>query len=101
MERLRARRQEGEESGDSVEEEESGGVADRLDNLAIETAGTEEEVAEQMEAALGMEVEEEGEGEKGGDGTRRALGSLEFLPQDAKPSGTTLIDACNGFNKLS
>ena len=24
-----------------------------------------------------------------------------ILTQDVKPSGTTLIDACNGFNKLS
>ena len=54
-----------------------------------------------MEDALEMEVEETGEGEKGGDGTQRALGSLEFLTQDAEPSGTTLVDAHNGFNELS
>ena len=48
-----------------------------------------------------MEVEEEGEGEEGVDGTLRALGALEFLTQDVELSGTTLVDACNEFNKLS
>ena len=50
-----------------------------------------------------MEVEETGEseGKEGGDGTQRALGALEFITQDAEPSGTTLVDACNGFNDLS
>ena len=33
--------------------------------------------------------------------TLRALVALEFLTQDADPSGTTLVDACNGFNKMS
>ena len=32
-------------------------MTDRLDNLNIETAGTEEEATEQMEAALEIEVE--------------------------------------------
>ena len=27
--------------------------------------------------------------------------SLEFLNQEAEPSGTTLVDSCNGFNELS
>ena len=50
-----------------------------------------------------MEVEEDvgSEGEEGGGGTQRALEALEFLTQEAEPSGTTLVDACNGFNKLS
>ena len=54
-------------------------------------------------AALKMEVEEDrgSEGEEGGDGTQRALGALEFLTQDAEPSRTILVDACNGFNELS
>ena len=30
-----------------------------------------------------------------------ALGALEFLTQDVEPSGTTLVDARNGFNELS
>ena len=30
-----------------------------------------------------------------------ALGDQEFLTQDAEPSGTMLVDACNGFNELS
>ena len=41
------------------------------------------------------------EGEEGGDGTLRAMGTLEFIPQDAEPNGTTLADARNGFNDLS
>ena len=41
------------------------------------------------------------EGEEGGEGTQRALGSLEFLTQEAEPSGTTLVDARTGFNELS
>ena len=48
-----------------------------------------------------MEVKEEGKVEEGCDGTLRSLGSLEFLTQEADPSGTTLVDACNRFNKLS
>ena len=75
-----------------------------IENLSIETAGTEEGAAEVLEAALGMEIEEEGEGEgmgkEGGDGTQRALEALNFLTQKAEPSGTTLADARNGFNKL-
>ena len=50
-----------------------------------------------------MEVEGDGgsEGEEGGGGTQRALEALEFLIQDAEPSGTTLVDSCNAFNELS
>ena len=40
-------------------------------------------------------------GVEGGGGTQRALEALEFLTQEAEPSGTTLVDACNGFNELS
>ena len=75
----------------------------RLNNLTIETAGTEEEAAEGLEAALGMEVEEDGgsDGEEGSKGASRALGALELISQDVDPSGTTLVDARNGFNELS
>ena len=50
-----------------------------------------------------MEVEGDGgsEGEEGGGRTQQALEALEFLNQDAEPSGTTLVDARNGFNELS
>ena len=48
-----------------------------------------------------MEVEKTGKGEEGGKGTQRALVAQEFLTQDAEPSGTTLLDERNGFNKLS
>ena len=74
-----------------------------LNNLNIETAGTEEEAAEGLVDALRMEVEEDegSEGEEEGGGTLRALRDLEFLTQDAEPSGTTLVDARNGFNQLS
>ena len=56
-----------------------------------------------MAEALRMEgVEnEEIEGEEGGGGTQQALEALEFLTQDADPSGTILVDIRNGFNELS
>ena len=61
-----------------MEEEESGGVAADMGNFRIETARTEEEAAEGLVAALGMEIEEDrgGEGEEGGKDTQRALGAL-------------------------
>ena len=69
-------RQEGRESNGGVDtvESDQGGRA-RTVNRA---------------AALGMEVEEDrdSEGEEGGEGTQRALGALEFLTQDAEPSGS-------------
>ena len=34
-------------------------------------------------------------------GTLRSLEATEFLTQDAEPSGTTLVDARNGFSELS
>ena len=49
--------------------------------------------------------EEEGDDAEveGGDwgGGLLALKSTGILNQDADPGGTTLIDACNGFNELS
>ena len=50
-----------------------------------------------------MKVKEDGgsEGEDEGGEIQRALEALEFLIQEAEPSGTTLVDACNGFNELS
>ena len=107
--RARERRLEEEETEVAVEEEEEGeGVVIGLNNLRIETARTAEEATEGLEAALGMatlemEVEEDRgrEGEEEGGGTQRALGALEFLTQEADPSGTTLIDTRNGFNELS
>ena len=79
------------------------GIAARFVNLKIETAVTEEEAAEGMAEALQMEIEEERDSEGGeeGGGTQRALEALEFLTQEAEPSGTTLVDARNGFNDLS
>ena len=74
---------------------------DGITNLKIETAGTEEEAEEQLEDVLEMEDRDTGEGEEGCDGTRRALGALDFLTQDTYPSGTTLVDSHNGLNKLS
>ena len=46
-----------------MEEEESKGVAGIINNLTIDTAGTEEEAAELIEEALEMEVKDTGEGE--------------------------------------
>ena len=67
-----------------------------LDNQMIETATTEDEAAEGLEAALEtQEMEVEGDGgrevEEEGGGNQRALKALEFLTQDADPSGTTLL----------
>ena len=82
------------------------GVAGLLNNLSLDTGGTEEEAAEGLEAALGVKVdgygkdEDAGKSEEEGVGNLRALGSQEFLSQDADPSGTTLVDARNGLNEL-
>ena len=91
------------EAAEAEEDEGGGGIADCLNNLNMETGETEEEAAEGLAEALEMEVEEEGasEGEEEGGGTQRALEALEFLTQEADPSGTTLVDARNGFNELS
>ena len=92
VERVRARRveEEGEEASEA-EEEEGEEVLAGLGNLNIETAVTEEEAAEGLEAALEtheMEVKRDGgsEGEERGGGTQRALEALEFLTQYAEPS---------------
>ena len=42
--------------------------------------------------------EGKGEREKGGEGNLRELEAVDLLTQDADMSGTTLVDACNGFN---
>ena len=55
--------------GASYEEEESGRIEATINNLTIETAGTEEEAAEQLAVVLAIKVEEAGEGEEDGDGT--------------------------------
>ena len=43
-----------------------------IENYRIEMAGTEEDVADILEAALGMDIEEEGEGE--GEGKVKEVG---------------------------
>ena len=108
VERVRAIRTEedGEVAAAAEEHDEDGGDVAGFNILRTETAGTEEEAAEVLEAALethDMEVEGDGgsKGEEGGGGTQRALEALELLTQDADPSGTTLVDARNGFNELS
>ena len=85
-----------------MEEKEGGRIGAPLNNLTIETAGKEEEATEDLKATLGMEVEDDkdSEGEKGGGGTIRALGALEFLTQDAEQCGITLVDARNVFNEM-
>ena len=69
--------------------------------LTIETAGTEEEAEEGLTVALEVEVDRGNEGEEGGGRTQRSLEALELLTQEDEPSGTTLVDARNGFNELS
>ena len=88
---------------DDSAEEEIGGLEAQLNNLRIDTTGTEEEAAEGLAAALVMEVEEDRgeEGDEGGEGPQRALRALELLTQEAEPSGSTIVDDRNGFNKLS
>ena len=56
-----------------------------------------------MAEALRIEgvEDEENEVKEGGGGNIRALEALEFLTEEAEPSGTTLVYACNGFNELS
>ena len=80
-------------------------MAARLNNLRIKTTGAEEEATELFTEVMEMEVEEIREDlvevEEEGVGTQRSLSSLEFLTQDAEPSRTKLVDARNGFNKLS
>ena len=101
---MRARQRE-EEARIPVEEERSESMVVGVENLNIKTAGTEEEATEQLDAAIWVEIKEggecEGEGEEGGEVTKRALGPLEFLTQYAEPIRTTLIDTRNGFNELS
>ena len=63
----------------------------------METGGMEEDPEEHLETVLEMKVDGEGESEV----TLRALEATEFLTQEAEPRGTTLFDACNGFNKMS
>ena len=104
LERLGRRRSEEDEADDLAEEEEDiGGVMVSINSLTIETEGTEEEAVEGLSASLEMEVKENrgSEGEEYVGGAQRSLGSLEFLTQNADPSGTTLVDAHNGFNKMS
>ena len=60
LERVRGRQFEEEEAEAAEgEEEESEGVSGLLNNLNIDTAITEEEAADSLEAALGMELEED------------------------------------------
>ena len=48
-----------------------------------------------------MEADRDSEGEEGGGRNQLALEALDFLTQEAEPSGTMLVDARNGFNELS
>ena len=79
MERVLRRRSDEDGADESAEEEEdSGGISARLNNLRIETAGTEDEAAEGLAASLEMEVEEDrgSKGEEEGEETTRALGAF-------------------------
>ena len=50
---------------------------------------------------MGVKEDRGKKGEEEGGGTQWSLGALEFLTQEAEPSGTKLVDARNGFNDLS
>ena len=83
---------------DKTEDEDE---ATREEGLTVETDGTEEAAAEILEAALEIYEYKEREVEEVGEGYLRAMGAIELLTQDEEPSGTTLVDARNGFNDLS
>ena len=85
----RVRQISSEEEARIPNEEEDKNEVTREESLMVETEGTEEETAEILEEALGMEAEEEGKGEEGGDGTIRTLRAIEFLTQEAESSRTT------------
>ena len=51
-------------AAEAEEEEEGGGIASGLNNVTIETAGTEEEAVEELVEVLGIEVVED-RGKKG------------------------------------
>ena len=78
----RARQRSRSEEARIPKEDEDEDEAEGEYRLMIETEETEEDVAEILEEELGVEVEEEGEGEEGGDETLRSLGALEFLTQE-------------------
>ena len=59
LERVRGKRLEEEAEEYAEEEEESGCVLARINNLTIKTARKEEEAVEQLTASLEMEVEED------------------------------------------
>ena len=61
LDRLRERSRK-EEAGSVEGGEDTVSVDGLLINLSIETAGTEEEAADKLKAALGMEVKDKGEG---------------------------------------
>ena len=50
-----------------------------LNNLSIEKGGTEEEAAEGHEAALGMEVDGNGENDDADEGEEEGAGTLRAL----------------------
>ena len=50
---------------------------------------------------MDVEGDRESEGEEEGGRTLRALEALEFLTKEVETSGTMLVDARNGFNKMS
>ena len=70
-----------------------------MKRLAVETGGTEEAEALNMEATLEMEVDG-GEEVEGGE-TLMALGFIGLLKQEEEPVRTMLVDAHNGFNEIS
>ena len=54
-----------------------------------------------LETELRVDVEGSKEGEMGVEGNLMSLGVTGFLTQEAKMSGTMLVDYHNGFNELS
>ena len=90
-----------EEEARRPDKEEDEDEATREEGLTVETDGTEEAAAEILEAALEMEEDKDSKGEEVVSVNLRALRAIEFLTQEVEPSGTMLVDACNGFKYLS
>ena len=90
-----------EEEARRPDKEEDEDEATREEGLTVETDGTEEAAAEILEAALEMEEDKDSKGGEVVSVNLRALRAIEFLTQDAEPSGPILAGAHKGFNKLS
>ena len=87
------------EDKSGAETEDTEAKDETRDGLILNTCVIEEGTAVNLETELEIGVEEEYK--KEGEGNLMALGGTRFLTKEAERSGTTLVNACNGFNDLS